>query len=347
MSGIIQGICRFFRIALPFLLILQASMAQQRDFGGMEGLLKLQQKSLGKELVILVAKDGKNTYVMQSPEFNAKMPVPLEQASSWLTAAVVMTFVDAGKLSLDDQVSKYIPEFSKYFKGYITLRHCLTHLTGIEAEAAGVMRVTQKSRFENLQEEVDHYISKRQIITNAGETFHYSQVGPNIAARVIEVISKKTFDRVALERLFRPCSMRTTSFYSDIGGINPASGARASAQDYINFMTMLLNKGMFNGKRVLSEASVAELVKEQTAGKPVQSALRICEGYSYSLGAWVQETDEAGNAVVLSCPGLAGAWPWLDLKRGYAAIVLPAKEPSDIRRDIYEMIKQEIDDQLR
>ncbi|MBM3441702.1 MAG: beta-lactamase family protein [Bacteroidetes bacterium] len=347
MSGKKQGICRFFSIMCIYLLILQISIAQQRDFGGMEGLLKLQQKSLGKDLVMVIAKDGKNTYVLQTPEFNAKMAVPLEQASSWLTSAVVMTFVDAGKVSLDDKVSMYIPEFSKYFKGYITLRHCLTHLTGIEAEAAGVLRIAQKNRFENLQEEVMHYVSKRQIITNAGEAFHFSQVGPNIAARVIEVVSKKTFDRVALERLFRPCSMRTTSFYSDIGGINPATGARASAQDYINFMSMLLNKGMFNGKRVLSEASVAELVKDQTAGKPMQSALRICEGYSYSLGAWVQESDEAGNAVVLSCPGLAGAWPWLDLRRGYAAIVLPSKEPADMRRDIYEMIKQEIDDQMR
>lgn len=347
MSGILQATCRFVRPTLAFLLFFQATYAQQRDFTGIEGILKLQQKSLGKDVVILVAKDGKNSYVMQSPEFNAKMAVPVEHASTWLTAAVVMTFVDAGKLSLDDKVSKYIPEFSKYFKGYITLRHCLTHLSGVEAEAAGVLRLAQKNRFENLQEEVAHYATKREIVTNAGEAFHYSQVGPNIAARVVEIVSKKTFDRVAQERLFRPLAMRTTSFYSESGGINPALGAKASAQDYINFMTMLLSKGMFNGKRVLSEASVAELLKGQTADKPVRSTLRLCEGMSYGLGAWVQEADDAGQPTVLACPGLSGIWPWLDLKRGYAAVVLSAKEPSDMRRDIYEMLKQEIDERMK
>jgi len=347
MTGILQRNCRFCSIAVPILLFFQVSTAQQRDFSGIEGILKLQQKSLGKDVVILVAKEGKNSYILQSPEFNAKMPVPVEHASTWLTAAVVMTFVDAGKLSLDDKVSKYIPEFSKYFKGYITLRHCLSHLSGVEAEAAGVLRLAQKNRFENLQEEVTHYVTKREIVTNTGEAFHYSQVGPNIAARVVEIVSKKTFDRVAQEKLFRPLSMRTTSFYSESGGINPALGAKASAQDYINFMTMLLAKGMFNGKRVLSEASVAELLKDQTAGKPVRSTLRLCEGMDYTLGAWVQEADEAGQPTVLSCPGLSGIWPWIDLKRGYAAVVLSSKDPSDMRRDIYEMLKQEIDERMK
>jgi CubicO group peptidase (beta-lactamase class C family) len=347
MSGILQAICRFVGPTWAFLLIFQFAGAQQRDFSGIEGILKLQQKSLGKEVVILVAKDGKNSYVLQSPEFNAKMAVPIEHASTWLTAAVVMTFVDAGKVSLDDKVSKYIPEFAKYFKGYITLRHCLTHLSGVEAEAAGVLRLAQKNRFASLQEEVEHYVSKREIVTNAGEAFHFSQVGPNIAARVIEVVSRKTFDRVALEKLFRPCSMRTTSFYSESGGINPALGAKASAQDYMNFMTMLLKKGMFNGKRVLSEASVAELLKDQTSGKPVRSSLRLCEGMAYGLGAWVQEADDAGQPTVLSCPAPSGIWPWLDLKRGYAAVVLSSKDPSDMRRDIYEMLKQEIDERMR
>lgn len=45
-----------------------------------------------------------------------------------------MTFVDQGKLSLDDKVSRYIPVLTKYSKGYITIRDCLAHLTGIESE---------------------------------------------------------------------------------------------------------------------------------------------------------------------------------------------------------------------
>lgn len=343
MSVNIASACHFCSRILFFLLFFQGVQAQ-RDFTGIDGVVSLHQKTLGKDLVILVGKDGKAVYQKQSPEFNAKMPVPIEHASTWLTAAVVMSLVDAGKISLDDKVSKYIPLFNKYFKGYITIRQCLAHTTGIEAEAAGVLRLAQKSRFENLEEEVNHYVMKREIVTNAGEAFHYSQVGPNIAARVVEIVTKKTFDRIAQEKILRPVGMRTTSFYSESGGINPALGATASAQDYLNFMMMLLNKGMLNGKRVLSEASVAELMKPQFTDRPVRSTLDICKGMTHGLGAWVLEADPAGNPTSIGCPSLSGIWPWIDLKRGYAAVILPAKAPSGtMRTDIYGLIRDEID----
>ena len=57
--------------------------------------------------------------------------------------------------------------------------------------------------------------------------------GPDIAARVIEVVSKKTFDRVSAEKLFRPLGMRNTSFYNEKGSISPSNGAVSSAFDYM------------------------------------------------------------------------------------------------------------------
>lgn len=338
--------CRKCSVILFFLLFFQ-SLAAQKPFSGVEAILKQYQKSMGKEVVVMVNKDGKNLYTYQSPAFNAKMQAPIENTSKWLTAAVVMIFVDEGKIKLDDPVSKYIPLFSNYFKGYITIRHCLSHTSGVEAEAAGVLRLAQKSKFANLEEEVKNYVMKREIVNNPGEAFHYSQVGPNIAARVIEIVSRKTFDRVALEKLFRPAGMRGTTFYSESGAFNPSYGAKSTAQDLMNFMTLILNKGMFNGKRILSEASVAEMQKAQFPGLPVKSTLNICTGMPYGLGNWLQETDAAGNATVVGSPGLNGTWPWIDLKKGYAVVVFPEKDVPDMKRTIYDAIRTEIDAEIK
>ncbi|MFX8797496.1 serine hydrolase domain-containing protein, partial [Acinetobacter baumannii] len=78
--------------------------------------------------------------------------VPIASCSKWLTAALVMVLVDEGKISLDDKVTKYIPEFAKYSKGYITIRHCLSHQTGIEQEPIKLLSILQRKKFPNLEE---------------------------------------------------------------------------------------------------------------------------------------------------------------------------------------------------
>ena len=50
--------------------------------------------------------------------------------------------------------------------------------------------------------------------------------------------------------------MKTATFYSESGGVNPAGGATCSAFDYINFMQMIMNKGIINEKRFISPATV-------------------------------------------------------------------------------------------
>ena len=162
-----------------------------------------------------------------------------------------MTFVDEGKISLDDKVSKFIPIFAKYMKTYITIRNCLTNTTGIQADPLGPMKLLEKSKYPDLETEVDAFASKREIETNPGTEIFYSHIGPNIAARVLEVVTKKTFDRIVQDKILRPCKMRGTSFTNENGVTSdPADGAVTTANDFINFLGMLLNKGVFEGKNV-------------------------------------------------------------------------------------------------
>jgi len=161
---------------------------------------------------------------------------------------------------------------------------------------------------------------------------------------VCEIVGKKPFDRLAQERIIRPLGMRKTNFTDDNGNaVDPSGGAKSSARDYLIFQEMLLNKGMYNGKRILSEESVALMCKAYTTQEMIKYAPKVAQGYNYALGAWVQEADESGKPTVLACPGLFGTWPYIDLKRHYACIIFTKSLLGEQKRDVYLQFKQIID----
>lgn len=346
MTAFFSKTCRKCSLALIFLLFLQSSMAQT-DFSGLNAIIKRNEKILGKEYVVVIQKAGKNIFLKESEEFKLKTPGPIASSSKWLTTAMVMILVDEGKISLDDPVTKYIPVFEKYMKGYITIRHCLSHTTGLDTEPAGILKIAQKSKFASLEEEVNNFATKKQIVDNPGEAFAYGGIGINIAGRVIEVVTKKTFDRVMTEKLFRPMGMRTATFYNENGNApNPSGGAVCSAFDYLNFMQMLLNKGTFNNKRILSEKSVQEMLTVQFPELKVRYTPELAKGFKYALGSWVQERDEAEKGFVFSCPGLFGTWPWIDTKRNYVGIVFSKELITGQKKELSIQIKEAADTAL-
>jgi CubicO group peptidase (beta-lactamase class C family) len=345
-----RSICLNFSLLSAILLLWLVGISQM-DFNEADQLLKQNQKALGNNLVALVWRDGKVVFQKQLEkqigDFSPKEQVPIYGSSQWMTAALVMTFVDEGKLSLDDKVSKFIPLFATYMKTYITIRNCLTNTTGIQADAVGAMKLLQKGKFETLEDEVNSFASKREIQTNPGTEFYYSHTGPNIAGRVLEIISKKGFDRLMQERIIRPLKMRGTTFSNmDGGAINPSGGAESTANDYMNFLTMLLNKGVFLGKRVLSEKAVAEMEKAQFPQLPVKYVPKGTEGFQFGLGVWLADNDTKGSPTILCEPSLSGSWPYLDLCRNYAAILLLKSPESESKKDLYIKFKEAVEKQF-
>jgi CubicO group peptidase (beta-lactamase class C family) len=315
-----QKNCLKGSLALAFLLILQVSRGQFDNISA-DAFLQKNQKALGNELVVLVNKDGKQVYRKElGKDFTGKVPADAAEISQWFTAALVMVMVDEGKISLDDPVAKYIPKFEKYMKGYITIRHCLSHTTGLDASTEGIGKMVARNKYSSLEEEVNTYIEKRDIRDNPGEAFTYGRMGISIAAKVLEAATKKTFDRLASEKLFRPLGMKNSTFYNEKGGISPFDGALTSANDCMNFMQMMLNKGMFNGKKILSEESCAELKKVQFPYARVRYKPDLMKNFDFGLITWIEEKDDQGNAIILS-QGLSGTIAWMDFKSNTASII--------------------------
>src|SRR6185295_7093529 len=93
-----------------FLLFLQPVFGQY-NFHDLDQEWQSRQKLLGKDAVIMLANKDTIIYKKEVGEFNSKTIAPIASCSKWLTAALVMQFVDEGKLSLDDKIGKWLPEF--------------------------------------------------------------------------------------------------------------------------------------------------------------------------------------------------------------------------------------------
>ena len=325
-------------IALQFSILTGYS---QTDFSPIDQELESKKKELGEDFVMMIWKDTL-VYKKESKQFNSKTIAPLGSSSKWLTAALVMVFVDEGKISLDDKVARWLPEFERYGKNYITVRHCLSHMTGISDEGNAAKKTFQRKKFSSLEEEVNSFAA-RKIRVNAGDDFFYGDIGINIAARVLEVISKKKFDQLIKQKLLNPLTMRRTTFSTiDASALNPATGAQSSADEYIKFLAMLLNKGKSNGKQILSEESVRELIAIQTKDMDKKNSPKYAAGWNHALGSWVIGED-GGEPKALAAPSETGTWPMIDFCRGYASIVL-LKEPLDEdKKDIHLQIKNSVD----
>ncbi len=351
MSYKVSAICLKVLLVAAFLLQLQPAKAQY-NWTDLDAELQAKQKLFGTNVVAMIWSKGTPSgkgdslvYKKEMGDFNSKTQAPIASCSKWLTAALVMQFADEGKISLDDKVAKYLPFFEKYFKSYITIRQCLSHMTGIEDGGGTLKKLIQRKKFATLEEEVESLVA-RDIRANPGTDFWYGGVGLNIVGRVLEVISKKKFDILIKTKLLNPLAMRKTSFSNQDGAINPSGGAVSTADDYMHFLMMLLNKGKYNGVQVLSENSVNEMMKVQTNASQIKYAPKSASGFNYASGSWVLEDDRNGKATALASPGLFGTWPMIDFCRGYAYIVfvksLLGEERADAHLDIKQIIDKEI-----
>jgi CubicO group peptidase (beta-lactamase class C family) len=141
--------------------------------------------------------------------------------------------------------------------------------------------------------------SQRPLEFEPGSRWQYSTVGIDVLGRVVEVISGQRFEAFLQKRLFDPLGMKDTTFFppkeklervaksyqkdketgklkeADVyflkgdlwdtqRTVKPGGGLYSTAEDLRRLYQMMLNKGVWEGKRILSEAAVRELTRTQT-----------------------------------------------------------------------------------
>jgi CubicO group peptidase (beta-lactamase class C family) len=162
------------------------------DFTVVDKILERAAPRLGGCALVLI-KDDKVVYRKSFGRYGADKLVPIASASKWLSGALIMTLVDDGKLSLDDRVSKYIPEFGSD-KSNITIRHLFAHTSGLPAEAR--CRNDKRTTLESCTSE----IARMQLRAAPGEDFYYGGVSMHVGGRIAEIVSGKSWHELFAEK---------------------------------------------------------------------------------------------------------------------------------------------------
>jgi CubicO group peptidase (beta-lactamase class C family) len=108
---------------------------------------------------------------------------------------------------------------------------------------------------------------------------------------------------------------------------------------------MVLNKGTYKEKRILSEASIREMQVNRIS-KDVKVAYSPAEAgdFGYGYGEWVMETSTADNLTKsVSSPGLFGSFPWVNNEKNYCAFLMTVNMKNQGRNEKYKELKQLVD----
>ena len=250
-----------------------------------------------------VGRDGRELFAKGYGMANLEYDIPLTAQSISESGSVAKQFTAAalallqldGKLSLDDDVRRYLPEVPD-FGTPITIRHLLTHTSGLRDQWAllGIMGRGPGSEVHTTNEILDLVSRQRELNFPVGSEYLYSNTGYTLAAVIVSRVSGMPFARFTDERLFQPLGMRHTQWRDDYRRVVPG---RATGYDFVRGAWMQdMPFTMIHGNGGLL-TTVADLLRWNDAltngllGRPELTSLletrgRLTSGrtISYALG---------------------------------------------------------------
>ncbi len=317
-----RHVCFVIGVLVSALLITtQAAGVASAPFTGADAAMRARVRDDDLAGGVLLAARGDTVLHEQSfGEMTARTVIPIASASKWLTSATLMTFVDEGRLGLDDPVARYLSGF-RGAKRAVTVRELLSHRSGLPSPACeGDPSTTLAACVRSIARGDDP-------TSTPGSEFHYSGVGFVIAGRLIEKLNGTSFEQAFEARIARPLRMTHTRFDGTTRPHNrnpvPAGSARSTVADYAKFLGMLSHDGTVGGRRVLGASSVAEIERDQVAGLDTtgDGAVQITGIPTYGLGVWRDVVGPDDEIRVVSGSGALGFYPWIDRVHGTYGIV--------------------------
>ncbi len=276
-------------------------------FAATDALLAERVRSAGLAggVLRIVRADGSVVHESTVGSVNGSTLLSVASSTKWLTAATFMTLFDAGLVGLDDDISRWLPEFAGSSPA-VTARQLLTHTSGVRDNPC-------QGNGSPLSECVRSIAAGPREFP-AGTRFSYGNSDFLVVGRLIEVVGGSDFASIVQQRLTGPLGMSATTWPGAPNAANPAFGVRVNVDDYGKFLDMLLHRGTSNGMRVLSESSVAELIRNQVGAYDTSRdfSVGITKIPRYGLGCWPDDVAPDGTTVIVSGNGGQGFYPWVD-----------------------------------
>jgi CubicO group peptidase (beta-lactamase class C family) len=250
--------------------------------------------------------------------------LPIASSTKMPSAMVIMKLVEQGLINLDEPISTYLQGKINVpaDKAGITTRMLFNHTSGLVAEP-----FCTNNLFTSLKSCAQEALNE-PLEFAPGTAFAYGGGGMQVAGYVAEAVTGKSFTELFDEIIATPLGLTSFRYNSNT---NPriAGGAFSNIEDYTRILRMQLAGGVFQGQRILSQATVDEMQRNQVAGV---EKLRSPGGTTltgYSFGWWhsdpaylSQQPQPQTPGPELSDQGLFGCTPWIDKSLNYSAIIL-------------------------
>jgi CubicO group peptidase (beta-lactamase class C family) len=249
--------------------------------------------------------------------------------------SAMMQLVERGRVELDVPAQRYFPEWAGPGKAEVTVRHLLTHTSGLPAFR----------RYDTLTTNADSItmlLLAEPLDTVPGARMVYSDIGAYLLGRIVERVAGQSLDRYLEEQLFRPLGMTETmyrpppellpriapteidtirgkihgavhdprAFY--LGGVSAHAGLFGSGRDLARFAQMYLNRGELGGARVVRSETIELFTTRQVGERAL--------GWQKPSG-----TNTAGHLMserAFGHTGFTGTSIWIDPERDIFVILL-------------------------
>ena len=394
-------------LTMSFLILIGNNLA----YSQFEAVKNFQKEIIKNEItgsnVVMIFKEGKvvflnaeNSNLIGDKKINNQSYKPYQETlfpiwsmSKPITVVSIMILVEKGLIKLDDNVSKYLPEFSEiYCKGKkgkylckkpLKIIHLLTHRSGFGyySHQGYGYGLTSTIKYNNLHD-FSKDLSKVVLEFEPGEKYYYG-VNQALLGRLVEVVSKKNFYQFLKEEIFEPLDMSETKFYltqQDRSRFQPlyinfgtikgftteldeltyeesnsayfgGEGLISTLNDYSNFCVMLLNGGIYKGKRIISEKSIGIMTAKYSSSYPKEEFADTSKlGFNYGFSIFVLDdpmVDGTGSTKgIYGWSGYHGTHFWIDPEKDMFALFMSRHRQNisniniqkELRRAVYNSI---------
>lgn len=278
------------------------------------------------------------------------------------TAPAIALLKEYELLDWDDRVHRYIPEFSGGTKRYATIRHLLTHTSGLPPFKNYLAMKFDTARIIN-------DICHTRLRAAPGKRFIYSDLGFILLGEIVHRLSEMPLDEFVRVRFFNPMGMRRTRFRPPkswhrqcaattfdertgemlcgivhdpnariMGGVAGHAGLFSTAADLARYCQMLLNCGVVNGRHLFRKQTVRAMTANQCPVKGVKRGFGfdIKSPYSHPRGHRLSSASYGHT-------GFTGTSLWVDPVNGIFIILLTNRLHPDGNGDVRKLRAQVAD----
>ena len=282
------------------------------------------------------------------------------------TTTSVMKLVEQGKLELDAPVARYLPAFAQHGKERITVRHLLTHMSGLRPD------LDYTPAWSGWDTGIALACAEKPR-SAPDSAFVYSDINFIVLGGLVRIVSSLPLERYAAQEIFGPLKMVDTGFLPPrskqpriaptqpangtmlrgevhdpsarmMGGVAGHAGVFTTAADVARFCRMLVNHGELEGVRILSALTVVEMTRVQNDGSDRRGlGWDIDSRFSSQRGRWFPAGTSYGHT------GFTGTSIWIDPDAKAFMIFFSNRVHPDgkgdvtpLRREIYTLAAEAI-----